>query len=338
MKGPYKTMGMSQLVKSCPLEPNETQEIEAGGKEEIQAQGAHTLPFPRNHLNQSPMGLPMRRKHDAVPPHLLNADPLAQIIGTETVADVVIDDAEACALLDSGATADLMTQAYAKARNFDIRPMTELSDHFINLRLAVTLSGYVKYNLQIPRISSYNSDQVALVAEDHTAFSREVPLTIGTKTEDTILKALKEGEIKMLDSIWKRVKNNWSLSKLQEEVKIWEAVVRVAHATSQRPPEFKDHMPYSNRGMEDLLKLNEIANTTRTEIIPARSNKTHLRQTRTPLVLTGAKMNVMIEPLHQMDECHPPNSTLLSLWGCWDSSSVNACPLGSATPQPLSSG
>ena len=127
----------------------------------------------------------MRRKHDAVPPHLLNADHLAQIIGTETVADIIIDDAEACALLDSRATADLMTQAYAQAKNFDIRPMTELSDRFINLRLVArfTLSGYVEYNLQIPGISLYNSDWVALVAEDHTPFRREVPLTIGTKTK-----------------------------------------------------------------------------------------------------------------------------------------------------------
>ena len=133
-----------------------------GGKEEVWAQGAHTLPFTRNSSSQSPTDLPARKKHDAVPPHLLNADPLAQIVGTETVADVIIDDAEACALLDSGATIDLMTQAYAEARNFNIRPMTELSDHFINLRLAAgfktILSSYVKYNLQIPRISSYNSD------------------------------------------------------------------------------------------------------------------------------------------------------------------------------------
>ena len=126
--------------------------------------------------------------------------------------------ADACALLDSGATADLMTQAYAKAGNFDIRLMTELSDRFINLRLAAgfktTLSSYVEYNLQIPGISSYNSNRVALVAEDHTPFSREVPFTIGTKTEDNILEALKEGEIEMLDSFWKRVKNNRSLLKL----------------------------------------------------------------------------------------------------------------------------
>ena len=148
------------------------------------------------------MDLPAKKKHDAVPPHLLYADPKAQIIGTETVADVIIYDAEACALLDLGASADLMTQAYAEARNFDIRPMTELSDHFINLRLAAgfktTLSGYVKYNLQIPRISSYNSDQVTLVAEDHTPFSRKVPLTIGTKMEDTILEALKKEKSRCL--------------------------------------------------------------------------------------------------------------------------------------------
>ena len=52
------------------------------------------------------------------------------------------------------------------------------------------------------------------MAEDNTPFSREVPLTIGTETEDTILEALQEGEIEMLDSIWKRIKNNRSLSKL----------------------------------------------------------------------------------------------------------------------------
>ena len=241
-------------------------------------------------------------------------------LGTGMVADVIIDDAEACALLDSRATADLMTQAYAEARNFDTRPMTEISDHFVNLRLVAgfqtTLSGYVKYNLQIPRVSLYNSNRVALVAKDHTPFNREVPLTIGTKTEDTILEPLKEGEIEMLDSIWKRVKNNWSLLKLQEEVGIQKAVVWVAQATGQRPPEFEDHMPYSNRGMEDLLKLNEIASATKREVIPPGSNKTI--QTRTPLVLTGTKINVMTEPLHQTDKALPRGLQVRPSYGMYN--------------------
>ena len=209
-----------------------------GGKEEVWAHKAHAFPFPKDFPNRSPTDLPARKKHDAVPPRLLNAGPLAQIIGTETIADIIIDDAEACAFLDSRSTADLMTLAYAEARSFNIRLMIELSDHFINWRLAAgfktTLSGYVEYNLQIPGISSYDSDRVALVAEDNTPFGKEVPLTIGMKTEDTILEALKEGEIEMLDSVWKRVKNNRSLSKLQEEVR--EAMVEMAKASGQEPP------------------------------------------------------------------------------------------------------
>ena len=92
------------------------------------------------------------------------------------------------------------------------------------------------------------------MAEDDTPFSKEVPLTIGTKAEDAILEALKEGKIEMLDSVWKRVKNNTSLLKLQEEAGIREAMVQVALATGQEPPKFKDHMPYLNQGMEDILR------------------------------------------------------------------------------------
>ena len=97
--------------------------------------------FPKSHHNPSPTDLPARKKHDAVSPQLLNADPLVQIIGTETIADVIINDAEACALLDSRTTADIMTYANAKARHFDIRPMTESSDHFVRLNLVARFSG-----------------------------------------------------------------------------------------------------------------------------------------------------------------------------------------------------
>ena len=98
------------------------------GKEGVSAHAAHVPPFPKRPKEPSPTDLPTRKKHNAVPPRLLNADPLAQIIGTETIADVIIDDAEACALLDFRAMADLMSSAYVEARGFDVRPITKLSD------------------------------------------------------------------------------------------------------------------------------------------------------------------------------------------------------------------
>ena len=104
-----------------------------GGKEDVLAHEVCIPPFPKSCSNPFPIDLPARRKRNAVPPRLLNADPLAQIIGTESVADVIIDDAEACTFLDSSAMVDLMSSSYAKARNFDVRPIT---DHFVNLNIA----------------------------------------------------------------------------------------------------------------------------------------------------------------------------------------------------------
>ena len=93
---------------------NGDKEVEVGGKEDVLTFLAHVPPFPQNYPNPSHADLPARKKHNVVLPQSLNTDPLAQIIGTEMIADVIIDDAKACALLDSGATTDLMSLAYAE--------------------------------------------------------------------------------------------------------------------------------------------------------------------------------------------------------------------------------
>ena len=93
-------------------------------------------------------------------------------------------------------------------------------------------------------------------------------MTIGMKAEDSIFEAMKEGEMDMLDNIWKCVKNNHSLSKLREEVGFQQAVTQITEVTREEPPEFKDHTSLSNWGMEDLLKLNEMVSTVQTEVIP----------------------------------------------------------------------
>ena len=66
---------------------------------------------------------------------------------------------------------------------------------------------------------------------------------------------------------------------------------------------FKDHTPFSNRGMKDLLELDELVSTVQTEVIPPRSNKTI--KVCTPLVLLGVRVNVITEPLHQDEEALP---------------------------------
>ena len=72
---------------------------------------------------------------------------------------------------------------------------------------------------------------------------------------------MKEGELDVLDNVWKRVRNNRSLSKLREEVGFRKAVTQVAEGIGEEPPEFEHHMPFSNRGMKDLLELDELVST-----------------------------------------------------------------------------
>ena len=81
-QGPSKT-SKGNLLRAASLKLNERKEIKVGGKEEVWAYKAHAFPFPRDCPNPSPTGLSARKKHDVVPPQLLNADPLAQIIGME---------------------------------------------------------------------------------------------------------------------------------------------------------------------------------------------------------------------------------------------------------------
>ena len=94
---------------------NGDKEVEVGGKEDVLALLACVPLFLKNHPDPSPTDLPARKKHNAVPPRSLNTDPLAQIIGMEMIADVIIDDAKACTVLDSGAMTDLMFLAYSEA-------------------------------------------------------------------------------------------------------------------------------------------------------------------------------------------------------------------------------
>ena len=58
-----------------------------------------------NQPTQAPPVKP-KRKLNAIPPRTLNADPLAQFIGMDTIAEALIDDVPTKVLLDMGAMID----------------------------------------------------------------------------------------------------------------------------------------------------------------------------------------------------------------------------------------
>ena len=89
----------------------------------------------------------------------------------------------------------------------------------------------------------------------------------------------------------------------------YQATITCAEKQGIELPQFKDHNPYFNKGMEDLLDIDEVMYTVNTVIIPPRQNK--IIKGQTSLVLYGTKMNVASEPSKRGD---PPFPRGLHLW------------------------
>ena len=56
--------------------------------------------------------------------------------------------------------------------------------------------------VQIPQVLSYDEDQVALIIEDPSLFSRQCPIILGTLTIFQVVQAMKESEMHNLELAW----------------------------------------------------------------------------------------------------------------------------------------
>ena len=120
---------------------------------------------------------------------------------------------------------------------------------------------------------------------------------------------MKEGEIELLDEVWKQTKTHRSFAKLHKLVGFHQAAITCAEKQGIELPQFEDHTPYSNKGMEDLLDIDKVIFAVNTVVIPPRQNK--IIKGQTSLVLHGTKMNMATEPLKRGD---PPLPRGLHLW------------------------
>ena len=254
----------------------------------------------------------LRRKQNTIPLRMLNADPLAQFIGMDTIAEALIDDVPTKVLLDTATIIYLLPISYAKAAGLEIKPLSLITDEHVTMGLAAGQYSeairYTEFNLKEPRVSDYDLDRLALLAEDDSYYSKRVPVALGTKTLASIIYAMKEGKIELLE-VWKQTKIQRSFAKLRELVGFCQAAITCTEKQGIELPQFEDHTPYSNKGMEDLLDIDEVIYAVSTVIIPPRQIK--IIKGWTSLVLYGTKMNVATEPLKKGD---PPLPRELHLW------------------------
>ena len=129
-------------------------------------------------------------------------------------------------LLDMGVNVNMITLECMVALGLQMEPLTDLQEGGITIDQPFNyegrLIGYVIMRVQINGISSYDEDQVTLVAHSSAKFMHHVPIILGTPTMDRVIVTLKESEIDKLATPWACVRR----STLLQAAATWVSVVR----------------------------------------------------------------------------------------------------------------
>ena len=154
---------------------------------------------------------------------VLNEDARSHWLGRDNMGYAMIEGKRMPVLLDMGANVNMITPECVVAIGLQMGPLTDLREGGITIDQPVNyegrLIGYVIMSVQINGISSYNKDQVALVAHSSAEFAHHVPIILGTPTMDWAIRTLKESEIDRLATLWACVRKSTLL---------WAATTRVA--------------------------------------------------------------------------------------------------------------
>ena len=135
-------------------------------------------------------------------------------------------------LLDMGVNVNMITPECMVALSLKMGPLTDLWEGGITINQPFNyegrLIGYVIMRVQNQGISSYDEDQVALVAHSSTEFCTPCHHhNWGTPTMDQVIATLKESEIDKLATPWACVRK----SMLLWAAATWVSAVRADVAT-----------------------------------------------------------------------------------------------------------
>ena len=77
---------------------------------------------------------------------------------------------------------DLMPISYTKAAGLEIKPLSLITDKHVTMSLTAgqytEAVRYTEFNLKVPRVSGYDMDRLALLAEDDSNYSKRVPVAL----------------------------------------------------------------------------------------------------------------------------------------------------------------
>ena len=93
----------------------------------------------------------------------------------------------------------MMMPEFVQERGYMVLPLDKLVSHPLHLvglgGQCTCPLGFVLVRLQVKEVAGYDEDVVFLVVPDGSAFSRRVPLVIGTCMLGQIINVIKESEL-----------------------------------------------------------------------------------------------------------------------------------------------
>ena len=128
------------------------------------------------------------------------------------IGTAIIDGRLTTILVDSRACMNVVTPELVKARGLEAGSIQDLNNHAGRILIdgaggkRTKPLGYVVIRVQIPNVPSYDEDQVALIIEDPTLFSKRCPVVLGTPTIFRAVQAMKESEMSCVEPAWQHAK------------------------------------------------------------------------------------------------------------------------------------
>ena len=128
------------------------------------------------------------------------------------IGTTIINGQLTTVLVDSGARMNVVTPEFVKARGLEAGSIQDLNNHASQILIngaggkRTEPLGYLVIRVQIPNAPSYDEDQVALIIEDQTLFSRRCPVVLGTPTIFRAVQAMKEPELDLVEQAWQHAK------------------------------------------------------------------------------------------------------------------------------------
>ena len=95
-----------------------------------------------------------------------NPDPLCRLIGPKKEVEVIVNNEQVTALVDSGAQISAVSMAFVKCHNLPIWQLQQLLDFEGFGGMDIPYIGYTQIQLQIPGVKDYDRDILVFIQKD----------------------------------------------------------------------------------------------------------------------------------------------------------------------------